>query len=83
MLAQRCSIEYLCIYCFLYYDTIICFIFILESQYINTDEIMVTSNLFLDKEFDTFVKNGIFSKYINYKKRYNIIYLYMILQDIV
>jgi len=26
---------------------------------------MVTANLFLDKEFDTFVKNGIFGKYIN------------------
>ncbi|KAL5234856.1 hypothetical protein ACI65C_002266 [Semiaphis heraclei] len=29
-------------------------------QYINSDKIMVTANLFLDKEFDTFVKNGIF-----------------------
>ncbi|KAL4091226.1 hypothetical protein QTP88_025949 [Uroleucon formosanum] len=29
-------------------------------QYINSDKIMVTANLFLDKEFDTFLKNGIF-----------------------
>eukprot|EP00102_Acyrthosiphon_pisum_P025619 XP_016662829.1 PREDICTED: uncharacterized protein LOC100575208 [Acyrthosiphon pisum] len=29
-------------------------------QYINSDKIMATANLFLDKEFDTFVKNGIF-----------------------
>ncbi|XP_026804952.1 uncharacterized protein LOC113548330 [Rhopalosiphum maidis] len=29
-------------------------------QYIDSDKIMVTANLFLDKEFDTFVKNGVF-----------------------
>lgn len=28
---------------------------------------MVTANLFLDKEFDIFVKNGIFGKYIGVK----------------
>lgn len=41
------------------------FIYILGIQYINSDKIMVTANLFLDKEFDTFLKNGIFSKYIS------------------
>ncbi|CAH1736230.1 uncharacterized protein LOC114121216 isoform X1 [Aphis gossypii] len=29
-------------------------------EYINSDKIMVTANLFLDKEFDIFVKNGVF-----------------------
>ncbi|XP_022179180.1 uncharacterized protein LOC111039841 isoform X2 [Myzus persicae] len=29
-------------------------------QYLNPDKIMVTADLFLNKEFDTFVKNGIF-----------------------
>lgn len=42
------------------------FIHILGIQYINTDVIMVTSNLFLDKEFEIFVKNSIFSKYNTY-----------------
>uniref|UniRef100_A0A2S2R5K9 Uncharacterized protein n=1 Tax=Sipha flava TaxID=143950 RepID=A0A2S2R5K9_9HEMI len=29
-------------------------------QYISTDEIIVTANLFLDKEFDSFVKNSVY-----------------------
>lgn len=39
--------------------------FVLEVQYTNTDEIMVTCNLFLHKEFNIFIKNSVFSKCTN------------------
>jgi len=42
------------------------FICILGIQYLNSDKIMVTADLFLSKEFDTFVKNGIFGKFISF-----------------
>lgn len=37
-------------------------IYVLEPQFIYTDEIMVTSDLFLSKEFDIFVNQNILGK---------------------
>lgn len=53
-------------------DLIVFYLFyILGIQYINSDEIFVTTSLFLDKEFDSFVKNSV------YRKLRNVLFSYL------
>jgi len=52
--------------------------YILGIQYINTEEIMVSASVFLDKEFTTFIKNGVFGKCAKYLNNYpSVCYAYI------